>query len=347
MDLFVTCSRFLEELLVEELLEMGFDKVKASYCGVYVGDNSLEAIYKINYLSRIASRVQLPLSRFQCRDQRDLYQGSLAIEWEKYIGPGKTLAIDANVSHQKLKHSLHAAQVVKDGICDRIRSKRGPRPSVDIKNPDVQLNLYISGDRATISFDTSGTPLFKRGLRAETVIAPLQETLGAGMLRLAGYNGQSFCDPCCGSGTILLEAAMIATSTPPGFYRALWGFFHLPGFNRRAWKTMRADWDAERIPLTATLFGIDRDAGAAKENIRRSGFDIEVEENDFQQVSPRPFDLIVTNPPYGKRLRGPPIWDDLDRFIEQCGARGFMLRPEAPGTELRNGGDTVYLRETP
>ena len=346
MDLFVTCSRFLEELLAQELQELGFKEVKPAYCGVYVSDNSLEAIYKINYLSRIASRVQLPLRRFPCRDQRDLYQGALEVEWEKFVPAGKTIAIDANVSHKKLKHSLHAAQVVKDAICDRIRKKRGPRPSVDVKNPDVQLNLYISGDRATISFDTSGVPLFKRGLRSETVIAPLQETLAAAMLRLAGYNGQSLCDPCCGSGTILLEAAMMATRTPPGFYRAMWGFFHLPGFNRRTWKQLRADWDGERQPLTATLFGIDRDAKAAVENIRRAGFSIEVEENDFQQVAPRPFDLIVTNPPYGKRLKGAPIWEDLDTFIERCGARAFVLRPEGPGTELRNGGETVYLRET-
>ena len=184
------------------------------------------------------------MTRFRCYDSKALYKGADSIDWSQYIQGDKSISIDANVSHKMLRNSLYAAQVVKDAICDQLRAKTGKRPRVDTKSPDIQLNLFVHDLLAVISFDTSGTPLHKRGYRQETVEAPLQETMAAAILLCAKYAGNEILyDPCCGSGTILTEAALIATKTPPGYLRKEWGFRLLPEFSQQEWLAMKAEAD--------------------------------------------------------------------------------------------------------
>lgn len=309
-ELYVTCSQGLEPLLVQEITEMGFDKVTPGFRGVYVGNSSLESIYRINYNSRLASRVLLPLARFRCFNRDNLYKGAAEIDWLAHIPKGATFAIDANVEHRELRNSLFASQVVKDAICDQFRKHTGNRPSIDPRDPGVQLNLFIHRDMATICFDTSRVPLHKRGYRQDTVEAPLRESLAAAMLRLSGYQGNEiFCDPCCGSGTILIEAALLASRTAPGFLRQKWGFMQLPGFSQQEWLKVKAESDQNRITLPkGHFFGADINKNAihtCKVNLRAAGFHqvIDVVQSDFREYTPPvPPDFLMTNPPHGNRL---------------------------------------------
>lgn len=308
-ELFVSCAEGLELLLVQELAEFGF-KSTASYRGVYVADSSLDAIYRINYQSRLASRVLLPLSRFPCKNRDDLYRGANQIDWLRYISKRSTFAIDANVQHPALRNSLFAAQVVKDAICDQFNSVTGRRPNVDIKNPDFQLNLFIQNRMATISLDTSGAALHRRGYRQEGVEAPIRENLAAALFRLAEFNPEDgFFDPFCGSGTLLIESILIATHTPPGFLRQKWGFMGLQDFSQSDWLKVKAEVDASRRQLPeAPFIGLDNDMRAIKacsSNLRAAGWPkgVEVLHQDFRDYTPiQPVKFLITNPPHGKRL---------------------------------------------
>ena len=257
--LFVSCAPELETLLSEELADLGIKETHLGYRGVFIEKWEWSTIYKVNYASRLASRVLLPLSRFKCFDRKTLYQSMIELDWSHLIKEGRTFAIDANVHHRELRNSLFAAQVVKDAICDQLREKHGHRPSVDVANPDIQLNLFIQNTAGVISFDTSGIPLHKRGYRQETVEAPMQESLAAAILRLANYTkDQILLDPCCGSGTILIEAALMATNTAPGYLRQKWGFTKHPRFDTLEWLSVKNKLDENRIPLQPQhLFGID------------------------------------------------------------------------------------------
>lgn len=308
-SLFVSCAQGLEPLLVEELAELGITSAPR-FRGVGVSDSSFETIYRINYCSRLASRVLLPLLQFKCYNDNSLYRSASSIDWIKYIPRGKTLAIDANVQHREIRNSLYAAQVVKDAICDQFREVYGERPSVDVANPDVQLNLFIYEQQAVISFDTSRVPLHKRGYRQESVEAPLQESLAAALLRIAKYQGDEVLyDPCCGSGTLLVEAALIATRTAPGYLRQRWGFATLPGFSQQEWLRIKNEVDQKRIPLMKDrFFGTDVGKNAiyaCKINLRAAGFhqSIQVDQCDFRDYIPRVSpNFLITNPPHGKRL---------------------------------------------
>lgn len=308
--LFVTCGQGLEPLLQKELAELGYEETTRGFRGVYVPFNSLEPIYHINYCSRLATRVLLPLVKFRIRDARELYENAGQIRWTKYLPKGKTFAIDANVAHPKLRNSLYAAQVVKDAICDQLRAETGQRPSIDTKAPDVQINLFIHDFAGIISIDTSGTPLHKRGYRIEGGMAPLHETLAAAILRLAEYRGDEIVyDPCCGSGTFLIEAAMVAAKIPPGFLRKSWGFTQLPDYDLNAWLKVKNAADDQKIPLKkGMIFGTDinRDAvRITKTNLRAAGFTglIEAIGSDFSDFTPPTLpNFVITNPPHGLRI---------------------------------------------
>jgi len=308
--LFVTCASALEPLLMEELAEMGISSLYMGYRGVYINEWNWKTVYQINYSSRIASRVLLPMLRFRCFDRRSLYRHAMEIDWTQYLKEGWTFAIDANVHHRELRNSLFAAQVVKDAICDQMRQRKGKRPSVQIQHPDLQLNLFIQQQNAIISFDTSGEPLHKRGYRQEPVEAPIKETLAAAILRLAHYKeGDILLDPCCGSGTFLVEAALMASHTPPGYLRSRWGFMRHPRFDSAEWLKVRNQVDEKRVSLVPQhLFGIDRSqvaVRAAKINLKAAGFhqQVEVQQGDFRDYSPPIMpNLIIANPPHGRRL---------------------------------------------
>lgn len=331
MDLFITCGQNLEPLLAEEIAKMGFPQAVTGFRGVHVRDATLEAVYRINYLSRIASRVLVPIARFRCRDDKALYQGMQQVRWEKFFPRLESFAIDANVSHPLLRNSLYAIQVAKDAICDQLREHKNQRPDIDIKNPDVQLNLFINESSGIISFDTSGSPLHKRGYRQESIEAPMQENLAAALLFLAGYQGSEvMCDPCCGSGTLLIEAALMASKTPPGFLRTKWGFLRMPGHSQELWLKIKNEADSLRTPLPeGHFFGSDvskQAVHACKTNLRATGLHhaIQVVQNDIRDYEP-PIapNFIITNPPYGRRL------DDVEHLRPLYRAIGDFMKRKA------------------
>lgn len=343
--LFITCGEGLEPLLIQELAELGFNDVREGFRGVYVFDKSFNAIFRINYCSRIAGRVLLPLVQFRCFDQKGLYKGTSQVDWLKYIPKGKNFAIDANVSHRQLRNSLFAAQVVKDAICDQFREKTGNRPSVNVQKPDVQLNLFIHNDQAVISVDTSGTPLHKRGYRQDAGEAPLQESLAAALLRLAKYTADDILlDPCCGSGTLLIEAALIASRTAPGYLRQKWAFMLLPQFSFDEWVKVKSEVDDLRLPIPKNhLFGLEINKNTARicqGNLRAAGFlkDVLVKQADFREFKPEILpNVIITNPPHGKRLDSVegliPLYRSLGDFMKHevaKPARGFVFTANTP-----------------
>jgi putative N6-adenine-specific DNA methylase len=343
MDLFVTCSQGLEPLLIEELSELGIE-ASHGFRGVYVKDWTLETIYRLNYLSRIASRVLFPISRFTCRGREDLYKEAMQIDWSRaFVTNGditKTFAIDANVSSEEMHHSLFAAQVLKDAICDQLRQKVNKRPNVDVKDPDIQLNLFVHNDVGVISFDTSGKPLHQRGYRQESVEAPIQENLAAAVLRMAKLADTDVVfDPCCGSGTFLIEAAMILSKTPAGYFRKNWGFFNLPSFDEKLWWSVKekADQQIQTLPA-GKISGIDimkNCVHSTRVNIRAAGMHrfVSVDCADFRDYEPTVVPtFLIANPPWGLRLdevsRLSPLYRALGDFMKQKmhkPGRGFIL----------------------
>ncbi|HSW86967.1 MAG TPA: THUMP domain-containing protein [Rhabdochlamydiaceae bacterium] len=364
-DLFITCSSGLEDLLLKELQGMGISSARKGKSGVYASKD-IRLVYKINYCSRIATRVLWPIANFPCPDKLALYREIKQIDWSRFLTLKKTFSIDSNVNHPNLRNSLFAALVVKDAICDLFREKTGARPNVEVASPDVQLNLFINHGQATISIDTSGAPLFKRGYRKQTIEAPIQESIAAAILQLSNYSSHEiFCDPFCGSGTFLIEAAMIATLTPAGFFRKSWGFVNLPQFTQSEWHTFRAQEDKQKIPLEkGRIFGIDVDPEAVKvsqANLQAAGFDeaIVITRKDIRSYFPDlPPTLIVCNPPYGKRLKASlDVYQALGKFLKtKCDPKNkaYILIPDQklvqetnlplkPILPLNNGGLEVGL----
>lgn len=326
---FVTCAPSIEDILLKELENLGFHDTSAGFAGVYVSVHSFSDIYRINYATRVGSRVLFPIAYFSVANRYDLYDNARAIDWGRYSRPRQTFAIDSHVNHREFTNSLFAAQVVKDAICDYWRDKTGDRPNVDTYNPDVQINLFIEGPKAVISIDTSGLPLHKRGYRLDSGEAPVQETLAAAILYMTGFEpGLTLCDPCCGSGTFLIEAALMACKIPPGYLRPKWGFMNMPEFDQVEWLKVKNELDGQRLQLPSGLyFGADINKNAvriAKGNLRAAGFDkaIDIVQSDVRDykpdVAPK---LLYTNPPWGLRLEETdtliPLYRGLGDFMKQ------------------------------
>ena len=323
--LFITCPYGFEPLLQKELTTLGIEKISLGFCGVKI-PYTVENVFLANYESRIATRVLLPLAEFPCSGKEELYKRCKKLPWNDFLSCDKTFAVDANVQHPTLKNSLFAALVVKDAICDFFRDQTGMRPNVDIKRPDVQLNLFIQQGRAILYFDTSGTPLHKRGWRVDSVPATLHESLAAALLLLKGYHAeQILCDPFCGSGTFLIEAGWIATRTPPGFLRKRWGFFHLPNFQLSRWQAWKKQRDERIIPLAkGVIVGSDQSretTEACKKNLQKAGLlsSIEISYDPIAYYNPKVTpNLLMTNPPYGKRIDSSPLlFEQIQTFIQE------------------------------
>ena len=361
---FVSCAGALEELLVAELKELGLHGVEQGFRGVYL-PKKMEAMYTVNYASRIATRVLWPLLIFPCPDREALYKAVRTIDWSQYLDVLDTFSIDANVTpHPTIKNSHFAALVIKDAICDQQRDRFGKRSSVDLVHPHLQLNLFLHRGKATLYVDTSGQPLFKRGYRLVGGTAPLQESLAASILRVARYNPSEdvLVDPFTGSGTILVEAAMIATKTAPGFYRKRWGFERMPEFSEEAWKSCKKTFDDQRIPLASgKIMGADRDTSMvelARKHLEITGFsqNIDILTRPIAKfrptVSPT---LAIMNPPYGDRLeRENALYEDILRFLSGISPRAaYFLVPAKLKTPIPcrrifsclNGGLEVDLLE--
>lgn len=308
---FAQVQRRLEPIALEELEGLGASACTQSYCGVYF-EADTPTLYKINYCARTIIRILAPLFHFNCPNEDALYKNAYQFPWEDILSVFTTFAIDSNVSNSRINHSRFAALRLKDAIVDRFSNKFGKRPDVDTQNPQIRLNLNIDDDRAIVSFDTSGESLHRRGYRLSSVEAPLQETLAAAILRITRWNGDvPFIDPMCGSGTFLAEALMKYCNIPPAFKRNTFGFFNLPGFDRKLWNDIKKETDKKIRDLPPSLItGSDIDPEAIKAASRNlkslpGGIHVKLETRDFQSLGKQENSLILTNPPYGVRLKKP------------------------------------------
>jgi putative N6-adenine-specific DNA methylase len=300
----------LEQVLAKELVELGANNVQIERRAVsFTGDKRM--LYMANFCLRTASRILVPITQFKARHTDDIYEQVKQIDWSEYMTTQMTFQIDATVYSDYLRHSQFVTYRVKDAIVDWWMEHGGVRPSVKLTNPDLYLNVHIGGDIVTISLDSSGESLHKRGYRVANTQAPINEALAAGMLLLAGWNGQGdFYDPMCGSGTLLIEAAMIARNIAPGIYRKGFAFEKWANFDADLFEDVYSDDSRER-EFEHKIYGSDAGFYAvqtATKNIESAGLqrDIEVKQIRVQELRLADQDtdgaLVMINPPYGERL---------------------------------------------
>ncbi|HYF04130.1 MAG TPA: THUMP domain-containing protein [Patescibacteria group bacterium] len=312
----------LEDILSAELEALGAQEVTTFTRAVrFEGDT--EMMYRANLHLRTALRILLPIHSFSAENEKGLYDGMQELDWSEILKETDTLAIDAAVSSQFFNHSKYVTQLSKDAIVDQFREKTGVRPSVDLDNPTVRLNIHIFEDECTVSLDSSGDSLHKRGYRTDTNIAPLNEVLAAGLVLLSGWTGQSnLVDPMCGSGTILIEAAMLALKIPPQMFRKNFGFKNWPDFDAELWaKVLKEANDAVLKEFPHQIVGSDislRTIEIARDNIRNAGLEkfIKVEERRLEHTTPpEGGGFVLMNPPYGERLTNV----DVEMLYKQIG----------------------------
>lgn len=300
----------LEEVLAGELIELGANNVQIERRAVsFTGDKRM--LYTANFCLRTASRVLVPIAIFKAKKTDDIYENVKLIDWSQYMTAKTSFLIDATVYSELFRHSQFITYRVKDAIVDWWMEHGGVRPNVQLTSPDLYLNIHIAGDSITISLDSSGESLHKRGYRVANTQAPINEALAAGMLLLAGWKGQSdFYDPMCGSGTLLIEAALIARNIPPGIYRKGFAFEKWANFDADLFEDVSSDDSRER-DFNHKIYGSD--AGfyavqAAIKNVKSAGLqrDIEVRQIRIQEIKLAEKNtegaLIMINPPYGERL---------------------------------------------
>ena len=308
---FATCPRGLEALLAEDLAGAGGKDVAAVPGGASCNGN-LETGYRINLESRIATRVLLQVARGSYRNEAEIYRLAYDVDWPRLFSVDRSIRVYVTAIRSPLKSLEFITLKVKDAVCDRFRADTGRRPSVNTKNPEVRIHLFITADQATLYLDTSGEPLYMRGHKLAKVGAPLKENLAAGILRLSGWRpGTPLLDPMCGSGTFLLEAAQISLDDAPGLSREPgdFGFEHFKAFDAGLWRALqRAAAERRREAVALPLFGsdIDRDAVArTRQNLAGAGLDmlVTLETADLlTRSAPAPSGVMVANPPYGERL---------------------------------------------
>lgn len=308
-NFFATAPKGVEHVLAEELQNLEITVTAIEKGGVRFNGNTA-TYYRANLWLRTANRILMPITEFFCETPQHLYDGVRTINWLRWLTPDMTLAVDCNVRDSGITHSGFAALKTKDAIVDCIRDKSGRRPSVDTLDPDLRINIHLLRNHCTVSLDTSGTGLDKRGYRLDTGEAPLRETLAAALVDLSGWDGTvPLLDPMCGSGTIPIEAALKASRCPPGLIRKKYGFQRWPDFDRTLWQKLVKD-AAEQIleTLPAPILGYDISARAienAGKNCRRAEVEsmVTFAKGDISDLTPPgPPGIIVFNPPYGARL---------------------------------------------
>jgi putative N6-adenine-specific DNA methylase len=307
---FATCARGLEPVLADELRALDAAEVEPGRGGVhFAGDSPL--LYRTNLWLRTAIRVLWPIVEMPVTSPEELYDAVYSVDWQRYLTPEHTLAVDANVRDSRITHSKYAALKVKDAICDQFIERVGRRPSVDVEQPMVGLNLHIHRDQAVLSLDSSGESLHKRGYRPILTKAPLNEALAAGLIQLTGWSIDTpFVDPMCGSGTLPIEAAWLALRRPPGLTRRRFGFQGWMDYDVALWTALRDEArQGVRKRLPAAVVGSDlrRDVVAfASKNARAAGVGhlLPFEPRDVRDVRPPagPPGTLVCNPPYGERI---------------------------------------------
>ena len=326
----------LEEVLAQELIELGANDVLIERRAVsFIGDKAL--LYRANLCLRTAIRILVPIASFKAKDTDALYKQLKALDWSKYMTVNNTFAIDATVYSESFRNSRFVTYRVKDAIVDYWSERVNQRPNVSVQNPDLTINIHIANEQVTLSLDSSGESLHKRGYRVATTEAPINEVLAAGMLLMAGWHGQSdFYDPMCGSGTLLIEAALIARNIAPGVFRQSYAFEKWPDFDADLWNEIYND-DSHERDFTHRIYGSDASFYAiqqATKNIKSAGVqkDIELKQvrmeeiKDLSSIHPFiPSPLVMMNPPYGERLKSNKEMEDL------YGAIGTALKHQFTG----------------
>lgn len=304
----------LEDVLCKELEELGAQNIeKGKRMVSFTGDKEL--MYRANFCLRTAVRILKPIRQFKAADPDEVYEIIKTIPWEEYMDSSNSFAIDPVVYSEEFRHSKFVAYRVKDAIADYFRTKEGKRPNVSVSNPDFRINIHISGTECMVSLDSSGESLHKRGYREEAGDAPISEVLAAGIILMSGWHGEcDFIDPMCGSGTFLIEAALIARNIAPGVYRQQFGFERWKDFDADLLSSIFED-DSKEREFEHHIYGYDVDGkavGIAKCNVKsaRVGNDVTVEMQDFKDFKqPEHQTLIITNPPYGERLTTDNLYD--------------------------------------
>ena len=321
-----------EELLSKELTQLGAQDVKIGTRHVaFSGDKGF--MYKANLALRTAVKILKPIHSFTVNNEQDLYDKIYKMSWEKYLKPTGTEAVDATIHSDLFSHSLYISQKTKDAIVDKFRDTTGERPNVDLKFPDLKINVHIDRKQCTISLDSSGDSLHKRGYKTATNIAPINEVLAAGLIMLSGWDGQcDFMDPMCGSGTMLIEAAMIACNIPPNLMRKEFAFERWQDWDVDLFEKIEESLINKTRDFHHKIIGYDKAPSAvakAIENVKNAQLEdfIEVKHEDFfktQKGGDQKLHMVF-NPPYGERLN-----IDMEDFYKNI---GDTLKQNYPGTD--------------
>lgn len=311
----------LEDVLAAEIIALGGKSVKVLKRAVsFEGDKRL--LYRANLELRTALRLLVPVATFEASSEADLYRLARKIDWEKFLNLDQTFAIDAVAYSETFRHSQYAALKVKDAIVDRFRHQSGQRPSINTRTPHLRIHLHITQNQCTISLDSSGRSLNQRGYRLEGGAAPLNEVLAAGMILLTGWKGDThFLDPMCGSGTLPIEAALIATKRPPQVNPATLGFLRWNDFDRELWEDIQAQNARSQRKPNITIMGSDQNSRAvsiARTNVEAAQLEdcVVIKKSSMENVLPPPSPgIMVTNPPYDERME----LEDAGTYYRQIG----------------------------
>jgi putative N6-adenine-specific DNA methylase len=313
LPLFATTARGTEDLLAEELTELGASKVRQDRGGVRFSANLDEAL-RICLWTRIAMRVLYPLGEFESKGAEGLYEAAASVPWEEHFTSDSTFMVEATLRNSEHTHSGFVGLKIKDAIADRLRAKLGSRPNVDTKDPVFRVVAHLAKEKLSLSLDLCGEPLNRRGYRVSPIVTPLKETLAAAILRAAKYTGEEpLLDPMCGSGTLAIEAGLIAVRRAPGITRtfAVERWPQLGAEAKRKIADLRRDASAHERKAPYPIYGLDREekaSDAATKNVAAANLTQEVQiiQADATRSLPIPTDppgLLVTNPPYGDRLK--------------------------------------------
>lgn len=310
-----------EEVLAKELRDLGAEDIDLLKRAIsFTGDRRL--LYLANYNCRTALRILVPVASFKASTDAMLYDGVRAIPWEKWLDFRGKFAVDSVISFSEFTHSGYVSLKAKDAIADRFRDKFGKRPDVSTNDPDLRVNIHLFKDECTVSMDSSGASLHLRGYRKAQTEAPMNEVLAAGLILLSEWDCKTpFVDPMCGSGTLLIEAALLAGKVPPGYYRPLYGFERWKDFDAPLWDRVKRECEEAIVEPKVPIRGFDRDEKAIEaslSNIEEAGVEdfVTVEQADFN-TSPPPYPrgFLLTNPPYGERIKV----EDLKAFYKELG----------------------------
>jgi putative N6-adenine-specific DNA methylase len=335
-EYFAQIADGLKTMGVDELAHLGAVSLRPVRRGIHFKADQ-RTLYRVNYCTRLCTRILSPIHTFQCPDAKAIYRAAKKIDWSRFLHLDQTFAVFASTAGSRVPHSKFAGLTLKDAVVDQFRDAFGRRPSVDARTPDLWINLFLHKDRGTISIDTSGGSLHRRGYRIHSVDAPMQENVAAAVVALSEWDGQkALTDPMCGSGTLIAEAVMAYCRIPAGYQRECFGFQRLPDFDDRIWKQVKAEADQKIRKLPPQLvYGSDIDTraiAATRANCKAipHARSVNVLRKDLFQINQLTDRIIVCNPPYGIRIRNV---GDLDDFYRRLG--DFLKQ--------RCKGSTAYL----